>query len=169
MLDFPILSIMIFLPLFGCVIIFLIKENINSKNVKYAAFFTSLGTFVLSIFLWINFDSSYYGYQFIQKNQWIEGFNFYYHIGVDGISLFMILLCTFLTPICILASWDNINKKVKEYTFQSIKEYHVIKRVFVKDIQKNHSTEVTFSDILVDSGIDKKLFQEKNLKRTPRD
>tara|TARA_A100001037_G_C15105719_1_gene616325 strand:- start:537 stop:1298 length:762 start_codon:yes stop_codon:yes gene_type:complete len=60
-------------------------------------------------------------------------------------------------------------KKVKEYTFQSIKEYHVIKRVFVKDIQKNHSTEVTFSDILVDSGIDKKLFQEKNLKRTPRD
>ena len=55
-------------------------------------------------------------------------------------------------------------KKVKEYTFQSIKEYHVIKRVFVKDIQKNHSTEVTLSDILVDSGIDKKLSSLRYLK-----
>lgn len=60
-------------------------------------------------------------------------------------------------------------KKVKEFTFQILKDYHVIKRVFVKDIQKIHTTEVTFSDVQVDSGIDKNLFQEKNLKRLPRD
>ena len=60
-------------------------------------------------------------------------------------------------------------KKVKEFTFQILKDYHVIKRVFVKDVQKTHSTEVTFSDVQVDSGIDKNLFQEKNLKRLPRD
>ncbi|MEC9049828.1 MAG: outer membrane lipoprotein-sorting protein [Candidatus Neomarinimicrobiota bacterium] len=60
-------------------------------------------------------------------------------------------------------------KKVKEFTFQILKDYHVIKRVFVKDVQKNHTTEVTFSDVQVDSGIDKNLFQEKNLKRLPRD
>ena len=60
-------------------------------------------------------------------------------------------------------------EKVKEFTFQILKDYHVIKRVFVKDVQKNHTTEVTFSDVQVDSGIDKNLFQEKNLKRLPRD
>ena len=60
-------------------------------------------------------------------------------------------------------------KKVKEFTFQILKDYHVIKRVFVKDVQKTHSTEITFSDVQVDSGIDKNLFQEKNLKRLPRD
>ena len=60
-------------------------------------------------------------------------------------------------------------KKVKEFTFQILKDYHVIKRVFVKDVQKTHTTEVMFSDVQVDSGIDKNLFQEKNLKRIPRD
>jgi hypothetical protein len=60
-------------------------------------------------------------------------------------------------------------KKVKEFTFQILKDYHVIERVFVKDVQKSHTTEVMFSDVQVDSGIDKNLFQEKNLKRLPRD
>ena len=58
-------------------------------------------------------------------------------------------------------------KKRKVFNFQKLKEYHVIERVFVEDIQKNHTTEVTFSEVKVDSGIDKKLFQEKNLKRIP--
>ncbi len=60
-------------------------------------------------------------------------------------------------------------KKVKEFTFQILMDYHVIERVFVEDVQKNHTTEVTFSNVQVDSGIDKNLFQEKNLKRLPRD
>ena len=60
-------------------------------------------------------------------------------------------------------------KKVKQFTFQVLKDYHVIERVFVKDVQKSHTTEVMFSDVQVDSGIDKNLFQEKNLKRLPRD
>jgi outer membrane lipoprotein-sorting protein len=60
-------------------------------------------------------------------------------------------------------------KKVKEFTFQILKDYHVIKRVFVEDVQKKHTTEVMFSDVQVDSGIDNNLFQEKNLKRIPRD
>ena len=58
-------------------------------------------------------------------------------------------------------------KKRKVFNFQKLKDYHVIERVFVEDIQKNHTTEVTFSEVKVDSGIDKKLFQEKNLKRLP--
>ncbi|MAP84776.1 MAG: hypothetical protein CMF83_03495 [Candidatus Marinimicrobia bacterium] len=58
-------------------------------------------------------------------------------------------------------------KKRKVFNFQKLKEYYVIERVFVEDIQKNHTTEVTFSEVKVDSGIDNKLFQEKNLKRLP--
>ena len=58
-------------------------------------------------------------------------------------------------------------KKAKEYEFQSLSGYQVLKRVFVKDVQKNHSTEVIFSNVKVDSGIEEKLFQEKNLKRIP--
>ena len=60
-------------------------------------------------------------------------------------------------------------KKKKEYQFTDMKGYYVIQRVFVEDVQKQHSTEVLFSNVEVDSGIDKKLFQEKNLKRLPRD
>ena len=59
-------------------------------------------------------------------------------------------------------------KKKKEYEFQNMKGYHVMKRVYVEDVQKNHSTEVTFSEIEVDSGIRENLFQEKNLKRLPQ-
>jgi len=68
-------------------------------------------------------------------------------------------------------SYDKrgVLKKEKEFEFQEMKGYHVMKRVYVKDVQKNHSTEVTFSSVTVDSGINEKLFQEKNLKRIPRD
>lgn len=58
--------------------------------------------------------------------------------------------------------------KKKEFTFLKMKEYYIIERVFVEDVQKQHSTEVTFIDVQVDTGIDEKLFQEKNLKRIPR-
>ena len=59
-------------------------------------------------------------------------------------------------------------KKEKQYEFEQIKDYYVMNRVFVKDTQKNHSTEVVFSNIKVDTGINSKIFQEKNLKRIPR-
>jgi hypothetical protein len=60
-------------------------------------------------------------------------------------------------------------KKKKEFSFMQMKEYYVMKRIFVEDVQKQHSTEVIFSEIKVDSGINNKIFQEKNLKRLPRD
>jgi len=59
-------------------------------------------------------------------------------------------------------------KKRKEFTFQKMKNYYVIERIFVEDVQKQHTTKVTFSDIQIDSGIDENLFQEKNLKRLPQ-
>ena len=116
MIDWPIISATIFLPLIGSLIIFLIKEDETaSNNIKWAALWTSIGTFVLSCLIWFQFDHSTSQYQLVEKYKWFNDFNFYYHVGVDGISLFMILLSTFLTPFCILASWENIKKRIKEY------------------------------------------------------
>jgi len=116
MTDIPLLSLTIFLPLLGALVILLIKEDENSlSNIKKVALWTSIGVFLLSLFIWIQFDSKNAGYQFVEKFSWFNDFNFYYHIGIDGISLFMVILSTFLTPLCILASWDSITKRVKEY------------------------------------------------------
>jgi NADH-quinone oxidoreductase subunit M len=116
MIEWPLISITIFLPLLGMFIIFLIKEDDSSaNNIKWAALWTSIGTFILSCIIWLQFDNNFSGYQMIEKHQWFDDFNIYYHVGVDGISLFMILLSTFLTPFCILASWVNIKTKIKEY------------------------------------------------------
>ena len=116
MISWPLLSVIIFLPLFGGLIILLIKEDDSTTiNIKWAALSTSIGTFILSCLLWIQFDYSNNSYQFVEKFIWFDDLNFNYHIGVDGISLFMIILSTFLTPLCILASWKNIHLRVKEY------------------------------------------------------
>ena len=116
MVEWPLLSVTIFLPLLGALIIFLIKEDdTTSNNIKWAALWTSIGTFILSCFIWSQFDSSNPYYQLIEKYKWFSDFNFFYHIGIDGISLFMILLSTFLTPFCILASWTSIKIRIKEY------------------------------------------------------
>ena len=114
--DIPILSLTIFLPMLGALVILLIKDDENSENnIKKVALWTSVGVFLLSLFIWLQFDSSNSSYQFQEKFRWFNDFNFYYHIGIDGISLFMVILSTFLTPLCILASWESIKKRVKEY------------------------------------------------------
>ena len=116
MTDIPLLSLTIFLPLVGALVILLIKEDENSvNNIKKVALWTSIGVFLLSLLIWLQFDSTNAGYQFEEKFRWFNDFNFYYHVGIDGISLFMVILSTFLTPLCILASWESVKKRVKEY------------------------------------------------------
>ena len=85
------------------------------RNARWTALWVSLITFVLSIFLWLDFDSRSAGFQFTERYDWIPTFNITYHMGIDGISLFLVLLSTFLTPICVLASWEAIKNRVKEY------------------------------------------------------
>ena len=116
MTNIPLLSLTIFLPFLGALVILLIKEDKNSlNNIKKVALWTSIGVFLLSLLIWLQFDSKNAGYQFEEKFRWFNDFNFYYHIGIDGISLFMVILSTFLTPLCILGSWQSIKKRVKEY------------------------------------------------------
>ncbi len=117
MSSWPILSLVTFLPLVGaffCLIVNGPKEAVD-RNCRSAALITSLATFLVSLVLWVRFDATKAGFQFEEKFDWVPALGIGYHMGIDGISLFFVLLSTLLTPICILASWDSIKVRVKEY------------------------------------------------------
>jgi len=113
-LSYPILSTLIFLPLAGAVVLFMIR---NETAAKIWSLIISVINFALSLPLYFYFDLSTYKYQFAQNVPWIPGLKINYTLGVDGISLFLVLLSTLLTPICILASWKYIEKRVREFLF----------------------------------------------------
>ena len=116
--DMPILSIVTFLPLVGALLIMLLVRGSPDEianNARWSALWTSIINFVISIFIWTGFDSASYSFQFVEKSEWMPEFNISYHMGIDGISIFFVLLSTLLTPVCILASWSAIQEKVKEY------------------------------------------------------
>ena len=113
----PVLSLVTFLPLVGALIILTIRgdDAIVARNARNVAMFTTCLTFVISLELWFQFDRGVSGFQFVEQAAWLPEFNINYHMGVDGISVLFVLLSTLLTPICILASWDSIKVRVKEY------------------------------------------------------
>ena len=84
------------------------------RNIRYIALLTTVVTFVLSLFIWVGFDNADPGFQFVEKSDWLDS-GISYHMGVDGISMLFVILTTFLMPLCILASWESIEKRVKEY------------------------------------------------------
>ena len=111
------LSILIFLPLVGAaVIFFFVKEDEQgAKNARNAALWTTLITFVASLLLLAKFDTTTADFQFVEHSVWFADLGIAYHLGIDGISLFMVVLTTFLMPICILCSWEAIITRVREY------------------------------------------------------
>jgi NADH-quinone oxidoreductase subunit M len=113
-LGYPILSTLIFLPLAGAASLFLIRDE---KTAKIWSLMVSIAAFLLSLPLYFNFDSATHKYQFAEHAPWIPAFNINYTLGIDGISLLLVLLSTFLIPICILASWKYIEKRVREFLF----------------------------------------------------
>ncbi len=112
-MSIPILSIITFLPLAGAVVFIFINKDKKSL-LFYLALAITLINFIISLALFFNFDAQTPDAQFVEKTAWI-GYGINYHIGIDGISLFLILLTTFLMPIAILSSWTYIQKRVKEY------------------------------------------------------
>ncbi len=116
MSGWPILSVVTFLPLVGALFILLIRgeAEIANRNARQVALWTTLITFILSLGLWTGFDRTTAAFQFVERNEWLGG-AITYHLGVDGISVLFILLTTFLMPVCILASWEAITSRVKEY------------------------------------------------------
>jgi NADH-quinone oxidoreductase subunit M len=115
--ELPLLSLLTFLPLAGAVFILFVRgePDVVARNARAAALWTSGITFALSLLLWTDFDRSSADFQFVERHSWLPGFGFTYYMGVDGISMLFVLLSTFLTPLCVIASWDAITVRVKEY------------------------------------------------------
>ncbi|HMS45373.1 MAG TPA: NADH-quinone oxidoreductase subunit M [Alphaproteobacteria bacterium] len=111
------LPIITFLPLVGVVVILWArgKEEIVARHVRWVALWTSLATLALAIFLWINFDPTKSGYQFVVNKDWLPGLPVRFFMGVDGLSILFIILSAFLVPVCIVASWYSVQQRVKEY------------------------------------------------------
>lgn len=116
MTAWPILSLVTFLPLVGVLLILLINDDSPNarRNIRAIALWTTSITFVISLFIWTGFDNSQAGFQFVEKFAWLDS-GISYHMGVDGISMLFVILTTFLMPLCILASWESIEKRVKAY------------------------------------------------------
>jgi NADH-quinone oxidoreductase subunit M len=116
MSDWPLLSTVTFLPTVGALLIMIIRgdDEIAHRNVYHVALWTTAVTFVLSLFIWANFDNTDPGFQMIERTEWLGG-SIAYSMGVDGISMLFVILTTFLMPLCILASRLTVHRYFKEY------------------------------------------------------
>ncbi len=113
-MSLPILSILIFLPLVGVILIMMLDRE-NQWVIKGTAMAFALVEFIVSLPLWFGFDSATAAMQFVERYDWLPTYGISYFIGLDGISLLLVLLTTFITPICVLACWDDVRDKVKEF------------------------------------------------------
>lgn len=104
------LSAIIFLPLIGAIIIALARTVVSTSAIKGIALAIALLTFIVSLSLYTGFDETTHAMQFMVQKSWIPELGISYQLGIDGISLWLVLLTTFLTPICVLAAWGSIEK-----------------------------------------------------------
>ncbi len=113
MLD-NILSLQIFLPLVG-VLAILCLPKASDCTARWIALGTSLVVFAMSVIMMMNYEEGVSSMQFVEKEVWFPALGLTYHLGVDGISVYFVLLSTFLTPICLISAWHAVDKRVKEY------------------------------------------------------
>jgi NADH-quinone oxidoreductase subunit M len=111
----PILSLVTFLPLAGALLLISLPAE-RTRLVRSFALGVAVLTFLLSLVLYFGFDSGTAFPQFVEQRAWL-GRGIQYHLGIDGISLFLVLLTTFLMPAALLASWGGIGQRVKEFSF----------------------------------------------------
>jgi NADH-quinone oxidoreductase subunit M len=114
-MDFPILSSLILLPAIGSIFLLFSKsDDKQTDTIKYVALFTSLVNFLISIYLWISFDSSISNFQFVEERYWLAGF-VNYKVGIDGISILFIILTTFITPLCIISVNNSVKIRLRDF------------------------------------------------------
>ncbi len=113
-MNFPILSTLIFLPLISSLFIFLSRAQKNNNSAIYISLFSSLVTFILSLFVWYSMDLTSPDFQFLEEQSWINDF-IKFKLGVDGISILFILLTTLITPICIISCINSVKDRIKEF------------------------------------------------------
>lgn len=111
----PILSLLIWLPVFGALLILFITGTKHKALSQWLSLITALGTFLLSLWAWSVFDSSRYYLQFVEDQSWIESLNIRYSLGVDGFSLPLIILTSLMTLVVVISSWNNIKVRAAHY------------------------------------------------------
>jgi NADH-quinone oxidoreductase subunit M len=112
-LDAFILTLVTFVPLAGALLLVLLPRR--DRDIRIFSLVVSLLTFVLSVHLPVYFHRSQAGFQYEIDKPWISTPNIHYHMGIDGISLWLVVLTTFLTPLCVLISWKSVHDRVKEF------------------------------------------------------
>ena len=113
-MDFPILSTLIFLPLVSSFFILISREKKNNNSAIYISLFSSIATFILSLFVWYSLDLNSADFQFVEEKSWINNF-IKFKLGIDGISIPFIVLTTLVTPICIISCINSIKDRVKDF------------------------------------------------------
>jgi NADH-quinone oxidoreductase subunit M len=112
-LDPFILSLIVFVPLGGALLLMILPRR--ERDIRWATLIIAVLTFLLSLHLPIHFDYSNPGFQFPIDHQWITAPNIHYHMAVDGVSMWLVVLTTFLLPLCVLMSWHSVHERVKEF------------------------------------------------------
>src|SRR6201996_2696635 len=112
MTTWPILSVVTFLPLVGALLIYVVRgdDEAAQRNARWIALWTTLITFAVSLILVARFDPASTDFPFVEKASWLAT-GITYHMGVDGISLPLIILTTAIMPLCIIASWKAITQR----------------------------------------------------------
>jgi NADH-quinone oxidoreductase subunit M len=120
----PLLTLLVLVPLVGAIAVLLLGRaraggDSASRDdlVRQTALAVSLIAFVISLIVWWTFDPASADYQFVERHTWLPDFGISYHVGIDGISLLLVVLTTFLTPISLLCSWQSIERRVREFSF----------------------------------------------------
>lgn len=113
--GFPLISLVIWLPILIGILVFATGGDHNARLAKWVALIGSTLSLLVAIPLYIQFDPVIVGMQFVEYHTWIERFNVHYHLGVDGISMPLILLNCFITPLVVIAGWQVISSRVSQY------------------------------------------------------
>jgi len=114
-LGFPLLSVVIWLPIFAGIAVLATGKDRNAAAARWIALVGSVAGFLVALPLYLQFDPNGVDMQFVERAIWVERFNVYYHLGIDGIALPLILLNCFTTPLVVIAGWEVIKERVSQY------------------------------------------------------
>mgnify|MGYP001016922227 CR=1 FL=1 len=110
------LTYLLLIPIIGSIIILFFKDS-QQKAIKAIGLLVSIFAFVVSLIAYANFDSIKPGFQLVHQVSWVKSLNLSYKVGIDGLSMILVLLTTFLTPLTLYSSWESIKNRVKLFTF----------------------------------------------------
>src|SRR4051812_48615934 len=115
-MTFPILTSLVALPIAGAIVLLFVRdEEKNEPLIRNIALVVSSLVFLETLLLWSRFNATSADFQFVERYAWMPTFGIDYFVGVDGISLLLLVLTGFLTPIALLSSWESVHKRLKMF------------------------------------------------------